>query len=676
MNKVNKEREEVHSCLESIGITSTDKEKEVFELFKTPNKFQPKQPSKRSVKRKYTDDNSTETNIQRPRTPSGQVLTASVEQIKSVLPIEKTKSPFKTTKSVHGKKNQPSVTGFLSSENVLSGSRSPTNHDVFDHDDSMNVNRSRCLNQIPEQTANMSVNANANTEGDSSQNIKSSTEALVDRISENLLTNTELNPETMDVRTVIKMLEGLKLSIKNTITEDVQNQVQQMSQSVAAECTSVAFKASATENKSRVIVDTMHGMAEKVRELQQKIEYMEVERAKKMVILSGFDASDKKYIARQQLNEFFEKKMQVEVFIEDFYYIGSETPREIVLMLLSTQHKKRIFQQLDRIKNLVNARGKKYSFRDFLTAKQNEERKKNQNIADRVQKSDPHKEIVFEKGKLYIGPEEYTPLVTPPDPTSVLQLPIPKLDDIMSTPIEEGTAETMDGNTFKGYSIAANTAETIQNAYMKIRLSHAGARHIICAYVIPGLNHAQCMDHCDDEDYGASYPILQMMIENDITHRAIFIVRKCGKKLRQERNKIYNRVAVGTLNRTVVNKFTRTQQRLENQAAAQPEPQPSSYAAAVTSPPKQAQPPPKRGYIRRGRGNRREQEEGHIEAEDEEIITELDTQTPHLTTQIMVNSMKYIFLAQKRLWKQETNTSFPHHGRQHKCRENSVQMEI
>ena len=237
------------------------------------------------------------------------------------------------------------------------------------------------------------------------------------------------------------------------------------------------------------------------------------------------------------------------------------------------------------------------------TGRIQEYRKKCQNIADLTQDSNPGTEVATEKGKIYIGEDEYIQQVSPPDPTSVLQLSLPRLNEIMETQVEKGPTMEAEGNVFTGYSICTNNPQMVNDAYMKIRLNHAGARHIICAYQFPGLKKAQCSDSCDDDDYGASLPVLQMLMENNITHRAVFVVRKCGDKLHQKRIPMYLKTATETINRNSYNGFVRKEQFVKEKIPAEPV---SSYAAAAASPPKDEPQKKKRhAYVNRGRGGGR-----------------------------------------------------------------------
>ena len=188
-----------------------------------------------------------------------------------------------------------------------------------------------------------------------------------------------------------------------------------------------------------MIIDVVSGVSDQVKEVQSRIEYMDMNTNKKAVILSGFEASEKRGICYRQLQSFFAEQMCIQVVIEDFYKIGSATPPDIVITLLSNTHKRQIFQNIDRIKNLVNSHGKKYYFRDLLTPKQNEKRKKGQYIAD----SESTKQLVDQEeistggGQIYIGDKKYVKKIQEPDPTKLLRLSISELNEIMKTDIQK-----------------------------------------------------------------------------------------------------------------------------------------------------------------------------------------------------------------------------------------------
>ena len=358
-------------------------------------------------------------------------------------------------------------------------------------------------------------------------------------------------------------------------------------------------------------INSLSGLNGKVKEIQNKLEYAEMNLSKRSVILSGFEASEKRGECYKQLNEFFETKMDVQVVIEDYYMIGSAEPRDIVIILLSNQHKHAIFQNIDRIKNTVNRHGKKYRFRDLLTARQNEKRKKGQYIADveaAKEKSD-REEVSTGSGNIYVGEKVYNRKVNEPDPTELLRMSIPQLNEVMMMEVEQGTVSYKNGNKFTPYTAAVSEYEDISKMYMKIRLNHAEARHIVCAWRVPGIDVHEANDGCDDDDHGISSAILEWMKTQQITHRVLFVVRNCGEKLKNDRIPMYIQACERVVSEYPENKLLKKHQiPIGNRVSPD-----KSYATAAGDMRTRREPDQKnrgrgQGFVRRrgnrGRGNR------------------------------------------------------------------------
>ena len=162
-----------------------------------------------------------------------------------------------------------------------------------------------------------------------------------------------------------------------------------------------------------------------------------------------------------------------------------------------------------------------------------------------MQQEEPvnQKEVLLKGTIITVDEEVYTKQITPPDPTKVLQIPLAELNRIVGTHVKAGPTLEYKENSFTTYSIDATTYQEVQTAYTKIRLDHAEARHIVCAWNVPQDKFHLANDGCDDEEYGASLPLAKLLAENQITHRAIFIVRKCGLKLQQDRIPCYTQLA-------------------------------------------------------------------------------------------------------------------------------------
>ena len=152
------------------------------------------------------------------------------------------------------------------------------------------------------------------------------------------------------------------------------------------------------------------------------------------MILSGFEAHQKKYIARRQIEAFIYEEVKAEAEIEEFYYIGRNEPKDIVLTLTSINHKRNIYRCVENIKHLRNSYGRRISFRDYWTQNQSGFNKKSQQIADIVALDDTvdQKPVTTTKTDIFVGDIKYIPKISPPEATSVLRYPLSKLNEIMA----------------------------------------------------------------------------------------------------------------------------------------------------------------------------------------------------------------------------------------------------
>ena len=83
-------------------------------------------------------------------------------------------------------------------------------------------------------------------------------------------------------------------------------------------------------------------------------------------------------------------------------------------------------------------------------------------------------------------------------------------------------------STFVGYTMKTISLKQIQDAYMKLKLIHPDARHIICSYVIAGNKPHECESYCDDNEINAGRMLLRWMKDNEVSNRVIFVVRHYG----------------------------------------------------------------------------------------------------------------------------------------------------
>ena len=346
-------------------------------------------------------------------------------------------------------------------------------------------------------------------------------------------------PETMDVRAVLAMFKKLQdefqqqlLDVKATSkTRDEEQDVKKLQDEIAA-----------LTLKKRAISSAVQHMWDDFKQISGRVQNLENQYNRKCIVLTGLlthDIQKDKYIAMQEIAEFISDCIGVKPAIEDVYEIGSSYPRTKVVVFQSLKEKNIVMSFKSLLKGLKNEDGKPFYMNEYYGPAQNEERRRNR-VLLKENEGNEHSEVTMElkNGKLLIDGTPFSNKIQPPDPQQIVDLSVKELDSILKIPICKGPEVTKDGNSFRAFSYCVEDFKTVQDAYFKMRICHPKARHIMCAYILPGDPAKKYENHgcCDDGEHSASNKVLQAMIESKISHRVIFIVRYySGKKIGPDR---------------------------------------------------------------------------------------------------------------------------------------------
>ena len=381
-------------------------------------------------------------------------------------------------------------------------------------------------------------------------------------------------PGIMDLNTVVKMFTELKMEMSgvnkklaaieqrdSTASIEALTSAQQNTNS---EVLKLKNELEVVKVKNTVMNCNISRLTQVVDELQEKIDRIEVDKCKRMTILSGFYAEDRKDDMLQQINDFLQAELGTNVTAEDAYKMGQGKPANIVITLSSVNEKRKIYENSYKLEEFTNADGKHLKFRDFFTQASLEKRKKQQDILD-LNNENPVKtaEVTYANGTVLLDGNPYRKQITSPDPAAILQMHEGELEKILSMKIAATKSLEVNGNTFIGYSICANTYPTIRDAYMHIKLANAAARHIVAAWRIQGLPEYEANDYNDDREFFAGKQILEFMKKYNITNRAIFVVRYASQeKLGNTRFKYYIQAAAEAIRASSYNKITGMEQNI------------------------------------------------------------------------------------------------------------------
>ena len=112
--------------------------------------------------------------------------------------------------------------------------------------------------------------------------------------------------------------------------------------------------------------------------------------------------------------------------------------------------------------------------------------------------------------------------------TTILKAPKTDRDRWNNTKVTQGNIIKKGKCEFICFSVIAGKIDIVRDAYCKLKLKYGNARHIVCAYRLPGSNWPLLQDYQDNEEYNAGSFLLKMLQDAEIFNRAMFVVRFYG----------------------------------------------------------------------------------------------------------------------------------------------------
>ena len=276
---------------------------------------------------------------------------------------------------------------------------------------------------------------------------------------------------------------------------------------------------------------------------------------KKSAVITGLFTSRKKKNSIDELKNFIYTEMGVECEIDDIFFLSPHSTSPMVATFSQMQDKINVFSALKNLKGLVNEYEKPFTFNHYLPAEMNETRRRENEIIKQNEALEAEKlDIIRDKGKLIIEDQPYEKAVRVPTVKEILAIEVVDFDRAMESEIYKGKTILEKDSSFTGYVTSIQTHQQVMDAYRKMKVQFASASHIVCCYRIPGTRKFECEDYCDDRDSSCGRTLLEWMIANDITCRAIFVVRASGReKLGPYRFKCYVEAAKAAIEKAPIN---------------------------------------------------------------------------------------------------------------------------
>ena len=283
--------------------------------------------------------------------------------------------------------------------------------------------------------------------------------------------------------------------------------------------------------KSENIANVCNRMQIEMNDLMTRVENLELNNSKRMVIVSGLQLTSKeKDLGALELMDFFNNILLAYVRIEEWYYLGAANPRSIVITFQSQEERRLVLNNKSLLKDFrTNQNGRIY-INEFLPPTTNERRRQEKDVIQAACPEDPEEEfsVVYSKEGLTVQGQVYQKLVETPSPKQLIQIKPDELDRILKLPMTRGPVVTKEKSAFVAYVVNVSTIAQIQDYYIKIKIAQPNARHVVCSYNIDNKCEFMANDYQDDGEPGAGRVLLDFMRVNHLQKKAIFVARRFG----------------------------------------------------------------------------------------------------------------------------------------------------
>ena len=382
----------------------------------------------------------------------------------------------------------------------------------------------------------------------------STIEKKVQQVSMDCEDSTAANPSVMSILSIKEMFEEIRkemkidmLKIQTQMDELKQQKPREVSNRIIEKCKeefdkivehSMSNQAGEVEKlkqdlkhykyRNRALTDTVDRMAIEMAELRNRLDNVELSTCRNAITIVGLHLDNQEKIENiREIESFIAENIGVHICVEDFYRSGNQDPRLIVVYLQSMQQKRDVLHFKSYLKGFKNRNGRPVFINDFIPANVQEKKKRDRDIFTISDSLPTPTEVSYIKGRLTVRGQPYVQKVTPPSPKDIVDISPQDLKRVLDMKIQHGGTVSQEGSIFDGYTAAVATHKEVRDLYLKVRLMHPQARHVVCAYNIKG-DPIYNQDFCDDGEHSAGRAILNSLLNWNMDNRVVFVTRVYG----------------------------------------------------------------------------------------------------------------------------------------------------
>ena len=354
-------------------------------------------------------------------------------------------------------------------------------------------------------------------------------------------TNDQDNPQVMSVTQVMTMFNKLRIEVEEmkaaqnstdqqeatTLTAEVLQHFEDTLEAQGKKIQSLQREVGHFKYKSKVLTEVVQRMHIDSEDVMQKIENLEVSGTKRYAVISGLECDlNNKESAIENIEEFFTTNIGVNPEIEDVFSLGGND--SIVIVFQSVTAKKLLFKYKNLLKGVQNSKGKQIYVNEYYPVVTSERKRREKDI--KRQCDEDGLDYEHTKYGLKIQNETYIKKVRVPTPEELIDIDLDHLDNVLKLSLQKGEQILEQKSKFVAFVKEIKDYQDVRDLYIKLKLTYPHARHIVCAYWLPGDNIPQycSKDYCDDNEPGSGRYLLNTLTRNNLQGYALFVNRYYG----------------------------------------------------------------------------------------------------------------------------------------------------
>ena len=369
----------------------------------------------------------------------------------------------------------------------------------------------------------------------------------------NMVENREQNddmPQVMSLPNVVQLMTQFKAEVAKEnkelrvgIKKDLQDFKRDCIEEVKKDLDSVIEKSKKVRRvetelqfwkvKSDTLAEVCDRMSTEIADLSSRVSNLELTNSKKMLVLTGvklekIEGKEAKQVNIAFLSSFMDQFLGINVQIDDFFTLGLQEPKPVVLILKSVEDKRLILNNKSKLKNVKGDNDRYIYINDYLPPEAQEKKRRDQDIVDQMNEQGRSDQVAYKKGLITVQGQTYKKKVVPPTPAELVNMPPEEMQQVLKMPIDHGFELTKQNSKFVAYHANVTNHQQIQQLYKKMKLIKPAARHIVCCYWIDDQYPCYSKDYHDDGEPGVGRQILDLMVAKQLKNKVIFAVRHYG----------------------------------------------------------------------------------------------------------------------------------------------------